>query len=112
MIVPVRSHPDARSLWAGTGQLDGVPPLQLRTSLRISLMHQNPLHLTGRRTILIQNIIAIGEVLFMEQAIFFGALLVMLLVVIYLSGKKKNRFLRHFSRGAFMRDLNKKMEEK
>ena len=48
----------------------------------------------------------------MEKAIYFGALVVMFLTVTYLSGKKKNGFVRHFSRGAFMRDLNKKMEEK
>ncbi len=51
----------------------------------------------------------------MEQAVFFGALAViavMLFAIIYLSGKKKDGFVRHFSRGAFMRDLNKKMEEK
>ena len=76
-----------------------------------SLDAPEPLHLTGRRTILIQNIISIGEVLFMEQAVFFGALVVMFVAVIYLSGKKKSGFVRHFSRGAFMRDLNKKMEE-
>jgi hypothetical protein len=48
----------------------------------------------------------------MEQAVFFGALVVMFVAVIYLSGKKQSGFVRHFSRGAFMRDLNKKMEEK
>lgn len=48
----------------------------------------------------------------MEQAIFYGAMVVILLVMIYLSGKKENGFVQHFSRGAFMRDLNKKMEGK
>lgn len=51
----------------------------------------------------------------MEQAVFFGALAViavMFFAIIYLSGKKKDGFVRHFSRGAFMRDLNKRMEEK
>lgn len=46
----------------------------------------------------------------MERAVFLAAIVVILLTVIYLSGKKKNGFVRHFSRGAFMRDLNKKME--
>jgi len=52
----------------------------------------------------------------MEQAIFVGALAVILLAilleVIYRSGKKEGGFLRYSSRGAFMRDLNKKMEGK
>jgi hypothetical protein len=48
----------------------------------------------------------------MEKPIYFGALVVMFLTVTYLSGKKKSGFVRHFSRGAFMRDLSKKMEEK
>lgn len=46
----------------------------------------------------------------MEQAIFCGAIVVILLVMIYRSGKKKDGFIQLFSRGAFMRDLNKKME--
>jgi len=48
----------------------------------------------------------------MEQAVFFGVLLVPLIVVIYRLEKKKDGFLRHFSRGAFMPDLNKKMADK
>ena len=48
----------------------------------------------------------------MEQAVFLGALVVVFLVVIYRSGKKQDGFVRHFSRGAFMRDLNKKIENK
>jgi len=48
----------------------------------------------------------------MGQAIFFGTIAVAVLVVIYISGKNKGGFVKHFSRGAFMRDLNKKMEEK
>lgn len=47
----------------------------------------------------------------MAQAIFWGAIVVILLTVIFLSGKKKDGFVRHFSRGAFMRELNKKMEK-
>lgn len=50
----------------------------------------------------------------MEQAVFLGALAVILFVillkVIYGSRKKEDGFLKHSSRGAFMRDLNKKME--
>ena len=49
---------------------------------------------------------------FMDQAIFFGALVVILLAVIYRLGKNKGRFVSHFSRGAFMRDLNKRVEAK
>jgi hypothetical protein len=48
----------------------------------------------------------------MGEAILWGAIEVGALTVIYLSGKKKDGFVRHFSRGAFMRDLNKKMEGK
>jgi hypothetical protein len=48
----------------------------------------------------------------MEQAVFFGALVVILLVEIYRSGKKQDGFVRHFSRDVFMRDLNKKIENK
>ncbi len=46
----------------------------------------------------------------MEQAIFWGAIGVIFLTMIFLSGKKDG-FVRHSSRGDFMRDLNKKMEE-
>ena len=35
-----------------------------------------------------------------------------LLAVIYRSDKKQDGFVRHFSRGAFMRDLAKTMEGK
>ena len=48
----------------------------------------------------------------MGQVIFFGTMVVILLAVIYRAGKKKDGFVKHFSRGAFMSDLNKKMEEK
>ncbi len=48
----------------------------------------------------------------MQQAIFFGAIVVYCLVVIYLTGTREDGFVRCFSRGAFMRDLNKKMEGK
>jgi hypothetical protein len=48
----------------------------------------------------------------MGQAIFYGAIVVILLVVIYREGKKKDGFVTHSSRGAFMRELNKKMEDK
>lgn len=44
----------------------------------------------------------------MGQAIFWGAIALMALVAIFLSGKNKGGFVRHFSRGAFMRELNAK----
>lgn len=53
-----------------------------------------------------------GGGVIMEQAIFFGAIVVILLVVIYRSGRKKDGFVKHFSRGAFMREQNKKIEGK
>jgi len=34
------------------------------------------------------------------------------LVLIYRSAKNKDGFMRYFSRGAYMRDLNKLMEDK
>ena len=43
-----------------------------------------------------------------EAEAFSGAIVVVLLIVIHLSGGKKNG--SYFGRGAFMRDLNKKME--
>ncbi len=46
----------------------------------------------------------------MDKAILWAAVVVALLTIIYLSGRKKDSFVKHFSRGAFMRDLNKKME--
>jgi hypothetical protein len=47
----------------------------------------------------------------MGQIVFLGVVVVFILAVIYSVGKKKNGFVRHSSRGAFMNDLNKKMEE-
>jgi len=44
----------------------------------------------------------------MSSAILLGAFVVALLSVMYLSGSKKNGAI--FTRGAFMRDLNRKME--
>jgi hypothetical protein len=46
----------------------------------------------------------------MDQAVLLAAIVVAFLAVIYLSGRKKDGFVRHFSRSDFMRDLNKKME--
>ncbi|MBK5276151.1 MAG: hypothetical protein JJE30_14020 [Desulfuromonadales bacterium] len=48
----------------------------------------------------------------MNQAVFFGAMSVILLTLIYRLGRKKNGFVKHSSRGDFMRSLNKKMEGK
>ncbi len=46
----------------------------------------------------------------MEKAFLWSAVAVAFLTIIYLSGRKKDSFVKHFSRGAFMRGLNKKME--
>jgi len=48
----------------------------------------------------------------MVNIIFWGLILIIILVLIYRSGKKKDGFVRYFSRGAYMRDLNKEMEDK
>ena len=48
----------------------------------------------------------------MGIAFLIAVIVVFLLLMIYRSGKKNDGFVRHFSRGAFMRDLNKKMEGK
>jgi len=48
----------------------------------------------------------------MFKVIFSLAIIVIVLALLYRSGKKKDGFVRHSSRGAFMRDLNKEMENK
>ena len=48
----------------------------------------------------------------MKEALFAGALFAIALSWIARSARKADGFVRHFSRGAFMRELNKKMEEK
>ena len=48
----------------------------------------------------------------MKEALFAGAMLGIALSWIAREAKKPDGFIRHFSRGAFMRDLNEKMEEK
>ncbi len=48
----------------------------------------------------------------MKEALFAGALLAIALGWIARSARNADGFVRHFSRGAFMRDLNKKMEER
>jgi len=48
----------------------------------------------------------------MIQIVFFGVILVILLAFLYRSAKNKDGFVRYFSRGAYMRDLNKVMEDK
>jgi hypothetical protein len=44
----------------------------------------------------------------MGQAIVFGAIAVILLIVIYILGKEKAAVVRHSNSGIFMRALNKK----
>jgi hypothetical protein len=46
----------------------------------------------------------------MDELILLAAITVVFITVIYLSGRKKDGFVKHFSRGAFMRELNEKME--
>ena len=48
----------------------------------------------------------------MAEAIFAGAVLAIVLGWIGRTARKKDSFVIHFSRGAFMRDLNKKLEQK
>ena len=48
----------------------------------------------------------------MMEALFAGALVAIALSWIAGSAMKADGFGRYFSRGAFMRELNKKMEEK
>lgn len=36
----------------------------------------------------------------------------LLLITVYIAGKKKDSFVRYFSRSAYMRDLNNKMEQR
>jgi hypothetical protein len=48
----------------------------------------------------------------MGQVIVLAVIVVILLAVIFRSGRKSASFVKHTSRGAFMRDLNKKGEEK
>jgi len=46
----------------------------------------------------------------MKEALFAGVVLAITLNWISRSARKPDGFVRHFSRGAFMRDLNEKME--
>jgi hypothetical protein len=46
----------------------------------------------------------------MAEAIFAGAVLAIVLRWLSRSVKEPNGFVRHFSRGAFMRDMNIKLE--
>jgi hypothetical protein len=48
----------------------------------------------------------------MKEALFAGAVFAIALSWIARSAKKTDGFVRYFSRGAFMRELNKKMEGK
>lgn len=47
----------------------------------------------------------------MLEVIFLASIVVILLLVLYLSGEGKEGFIRHCSRGAYMRELNDKMEK-
>ena len=48
----------------------------------------------------------------MFKIIFSLASIVIVLALLYRSGKKKDGFVRHSSRGAYMRDLNKEIGRK
>ena len=48
----------------------------------------------------------------MAEAVFAGAVLAMVLGWIGRSTRKKDSFVLHFSRGAYMRYLNNKLEER
>lgn len=48
----------------------------------------------------------------MFKIIFFIAIIFIVLAMLYRSGKKKDGFVRHASRGGYMTDLNKEMERK
>jgi hypothetical protein len=48
----------------------------------------------------------------MFKIIFSLAIIVIVLALLYRSGKKKDGFVRHSSRGAYMRDLNKEIGRK
>jgi hypothetical protein len=48
----------------------------------------------------------------MKEALFAGVLFAIALSWIARVAKNPDGFVRHFSRGAFMRDLNKEMAEK
>ena len=44
------------------------------------------------------------------EFLFFGALVVLLLAIMYRSGAKKGSFVHEYSRGSFLRELNQKLE--
>ena len=48
----------------------------------------------------------------MLKIILWLTVLAILLAIVYRSAKSKNGFVRHFSRGAYMRDLNEQLEDK
>lgn len=48
----------------------------------------------------------------MIEVIFLGLILIVLLVFIYKLNKNQDGFLRYFSRGAYMRGLNKEIKDK
>lgn len=48
----------------------------------------------------------------MLELLIYGTVVIVLLIIIYRSGKNKDGFVRYFSRGAYMRDLNEKIEKR
>jgi len=44
------------------------------------------------------------------EFLFFGALVILLLAIMYRSGAKKGSFVHEYSRGSFLRELNQKLE--
>ena len=44
------------------------------------------------------------------EIVFFGALVILLLAVMYRAGAKKDSFVREYSRGSFLRELNQRLE--
>ena len=48
----------------------------------------------------------------MLEIILWVLMLVVGLILLYRLGKKQDGFVKHSSRGAYMRDLNKEMENK
>ncbi|MFZ3087124.1 MAG: hypothetical protein WA123_03570 [Methylotenera sp.] len=48
----------------------------------------------------------------MLEIILWVLVIAVSLILLYRIGKKKNGFVKHSSRGAYMRDLNKEMEDK
>jgi len=52
----------------------------------------------------------VKQIDYLQQVIYLAAMVVAIYVVVVKAAKKKDGFMRHFSRGDYMRKLNKKME--